>query len=126
MQRRPSRQQHFKRSKSIHDAFATTPSELESDINSLPDAFVYAKRSLKVSKGETGSLSIFFLPFFVGEYSCSVLLVDPNIDEILIEVKGVAKEPRVADTIKIQCKVTSLSQQFRVADAEHFYRKTVR
>lgn len=99
-------QQDSKRPTPSSASGGTSPTEATDSNNVLfPVAFSIEKRSVKILKGETERISVFFLPFLLGDYSCDVLLIDPNVGEMLVELKGVATTPQVADNVKFQCKV---------------------
>eukprot|EP00002_Diphylleia_rotans_P025649 TRINITY_DN5079_c0_g1_i5.p1 TRINITY_DN5079_c0_g1~~TRINITY_DN5079_c0_g1_i5.p1 ORF type:complete len:2913 (-),score=444.38 TRINITY_DN5079_c0_g1_i5:284-9022(-) len=79
------------------------------DVNPIvtPDAFFCRQATMELKGSEHSVVSLFFIPFQVGTYTCSVLLVDEEVGEFGYDVTSTATLPNPLETVKLITKAQS-------------------
>ena len=102
---------------SVADSSTHTTGDASGDgeVVVFPEAFNCDTKTIKVAKGATVNVSMYFLPFQSGEYTAEVVLIDEKVGEMLIELKGRAKVPEITESFKFQCKEgTSMEKEINL------------
>eukprot|EP01079_Euglenida_sp_SAG-EU17-18_P004709 gene4709-858_t len=73
--------------------------------STYPEPFWISTDALQIKKGDRATLSLQFLPFVRGRYSCRVVLSDPRIGEFVYQFNAIATQPVVTERIHCQGEV---------------------
>lgn len=70
----------------------------------LPASFWCSSGTLSLNGHETAQLVVQFLPFQLGEYTCTLLFSDESVGEFSYDLKGVATLPSAIETVIFSCE----------------------
>lgn len=71
----------------------------ENLLNLLPPFFC-SKEKIKIKKGDTAPLTIFFMPFFLENYKCKIIFSDKDVGEFQHEIFGETLMPEIIGDIR--------------------------
>eukprot|EP00002_Diphylleia_rotans_P030530 TRINITY_DN6284_c0_g1_i1.p1 TRINITY_DN6284_c0_g1~~TRINITY_DN6284_c0_g1_i1.p1 ORF type:complete len:2909 (+),score=517.05 TRINITY_DN6284_c0_g1_i1:178-8904(+) len=76
-----------------------------------PPAFFCKHYQIDLKDNQKHEIPIYFIPFQVGSYKCTVLFVDENLGEFCYEINASASLPAPMDTVKFSAKSQSTAEK---------------
>ena len=88
-------------------AMAPPGSSADDPARKLPSTFWTPNTTISLGSRETATMQVQFLPFQLGDYTCTVLFADENVGEFSYELRGSSTLPAPIETLSFASEAAS-------------------